>query len=106
MCELRTLTYSGRAFQLVHTIQKVSSEARETDWYSFNNQKGFMMAIEKRFKFKNWNYTFLFIHSTGGWAHVQDWNNNELIRNPLVEPTGKKELPLDISSIMSERMTD
>ncbi|KAJ8441270.1 hypothetical protein Cgig2_013685 [Carnegiea gigantea] len=52
-CELRGLSCIGWAFRLIHTIQKASSETKDTGWYSFNNRKGFMMAIGKKPKLKD-----------------------------------------------------
>ena len=52
-CELCRLSCTGRAFKLVHTIQNAPSEITDTGWCSFNNTKGFMMAIGKKSKLKN-----------------------------------------------------
>lgn len=52
-CELRGLSYIGWAFGLIYTVQKAPCETGDTGWYSFNNVKGFMMAIGKKSKLKN-----------------------------------------------------
>ena len=74
ICELRGLSCTSRVFGLVHAVLNATSETRETGWYSFNNRKGFMTAIEKKFKLKNWKYDFLFIHRAIGWGDLPDWN--------------------------------
>jgi len=56
----------GWAFGLVHTIHKAPSETGDTGWYSFNNRKGFITAIEKKSKLKNWKYDLLFVHRATG----------------------------------------
>ncbi|KAJ8420465.1 hypothetical protein Cgig2_031988 [Carnegiea gigantea] len=60
-CELRGLTYSARAFGLVHTVQKAPKETGGLGWYYFNNGSGFITAIEKKSKLKYWQYNFLFL---------------------------------------------
>ena len=67
-CELRGLTCSTQAFDLVHTIQRAPKETRDLGWYCFNNSQGFMTAIEKKSKVKHWKYDFLFLHRASGWG--------------------------------------
>jgi len=50
--KLRGLSSIGRSFGLVHKVQSASTETGGTSCYSFNNQKGFMTAIEKKSNLK------------------------------------------------------
>jgi len=52
-CELHGLTCTGRAFALVHSVQRASSEIEDLGWYCFNDKKGFMMTIEKKSNIKS-----------------------------------------------------
>ena len=54
MCELRGLTCTSRAFAQVHAVQRAPCETGDLRWYCFNNKKGFMTAIMKKSKVKNW----------------------------------------------------
>ena len=69
-CELRGLTYTGRKFGLVHTVQRAPSETGDLMWCCFNNKKSFMTAIEKKSKVKNWKYDFLFAQREAGWGDL------------------------------------
>jgi len=57
---------------LVHTVQKAPSETRETGWYNFNKWKGFMTAIKKKPKPKNWKFDLLFVHHATAWVDISD----------------------------------
>jgi len=77
--EVCGLSCTSRAFRLVHKVQKAPSETGETGWYNFNNWKGFITAIKKKSKLKNWKYDFLFVHHAMGWADLPDWNDDKPI---------------------------
>ena len=47
------ITCLVRAFRLLYVVQKAPNKIGETGWYSFNNRKGFMMAIKKKSNVKN-----------------------------------------------------
>jgi len=49
----------------VHIVQKVPDEVGEAGWFSFNNKKDLMSAIERKSKLKNWKYDFLFVKHRG-----------------------------------------
>ncbi|KAJ8419987.1 hypothetical protein Cgig2_025350 [Carnegiea gigantea] len=85
-CELRGLTYSTRAFGLVHTVQKAPKETGDLGWYCFNNRPGFMMDIEKKSKLKYWKYDFLFLRRESGYGDALDWNEGKPVRSPFWEP--------------------
>ena len=52
-CELSDLTYSARAFSLVHTVQWAPKETGDLGWSRFNNRLGFMTTIERKSKVKH-----------------------------------------------------
>ena len=56
-CKLHGLTCTGRAFGLVHTVQRAPSKTVDIGWYCFNNNMGYMTAIEKKSKLKNGSMT-------------------------------------------------
>ncbi|KAJ8425245.1 hypothetical protein Cgig2_015852 [Carnegiea gigantea] len=72
MCELHWLTCLGYAFGLVHMVQRAPSETKDLSWYYSNNRKGYMIAIEKKSKVKNWKYDFLFARREAGWGDFLD----------------------------------
>ncbi|KAJ8419411.1 hypothetical protein Cgig2_025508 [Carnegiea gigantea] len=72
---------------MVHLVQSAPNETGDLGWYCFNNKKGFLMAIEKKTKVKNWKYDFLFIRCETGWGDLPDWNKGKPVRNPYGEPT-------------------
>ncbi|KAJ8431187.1 hypothetical protein Cgig2_010219 [Carnegiea gigantea] len=72
-CKLRGLTYSARAFSLVHAIQRAPKETEELGCYYFNNRPGFMTAVEKKSK-----------------GNVPDWNEGKPIKNSFREPTAEE----------------
>ena len=66
-CELCRLNCTDRAFGLVHMVQRAPSETGDIGWYCLNNKKGYMIAIEKKSKVKNWKCDFLFVHCKRDW---------------------------------------
>ncbi|KAJ8423520.1 hypothetical protein Cgig2_011981 [Carnegiea gigantea] len=65
------LTCTGRAFAITHSIQRGPKETRDLRWYCFSNKKGFITAIEKNSKVKNWKYDFLFVQSEAEQARAK-----------------------------------
>ena len=64
--ELCRSTCIGRTLAQVYTVQRAPSETADLRWYCFNNKRGFMMAIKKKSKIKNWKYDFLFMRRETG----------------------------------------
>ncbi|KAJ8422196.1 hypothetical protein Cgig2_000661 [Carnegiea gigantea] len=81
-CKLHRLPGTGPAFTQVHSVQRAPRETGDLGCHCFYNKKGFMMAIEKKSKVKNWEYDFRFICCEVGWGDLPNWNEEKPVLNP------------------------